>query len=76
MNVTEDNWDQIEDKFRTWSFYIYYRKSFRNERDPLLRFVKALVASAQPIRDRQAVIEWYRSRRQRRRSRKPHDLAV
>ena len=65
MNVTEDNWDQIEDKFRIWSFYIYYRKSFRNERDPLLRFVKALVASAQPIRDRQAVMKWYEQHHER-----------
>lgn len=62
----EADWDQIEDAFRVWSFYIYYRKAYRNELVPLLRFVKAILASARPIRDRQAVIDWYRSRRRKR----------
>ena len=66
MSVTEDDWEQIEDRFRVWSFYVYYKKCFRTEPDPLVRFVKALLASARPIRDRSAVLGWHRKRKLKR----------
>jgi len=61
--MTNQDWREIEGKFRLWSFRVYYDKSFAAETDSTLRFVKALVASCQPIRDRQAVIDWYSKRR-------------
>jgi len=62
-SALEDNWFEIEDAFRVWSFNVYYRRTFRNEHHLLKRFVKALLASARPVKDRQAVVHWYRSRR-------------
>jgi hypothetical protein len=65
--VTAGNggWRRIEDEFRLWSFGVYYNRTFDGERDVLRRFVKALLASARPIRDRDAVVRWYGSRRGR-----------
>ena len=63
--MTNQDWREIESKFRLWSFHVYYEKSFAAETSSTLRFVKALVASCQPIRDRQAVIDWYSKRRRR-----------
>jgi|GEM_PF-1584138 len=60
--VTGELWKKIESKFRLWSFHIYYDRSYATEIDPTLRFVKALIASTQPIRDRNAVMQWYRQR--------------
>ena len=48
-----------------WSFQVYYRKSLAAEHDPIQRFIKALRASCQPIRDRRLVYEWYRRRKRR-----------
>ena len=53
-----------EDRFRLWAFHIYYRRSFREERDRLLRFIKALLASARPIR-RPDLLDVWRGRRGR-----------
>ena len=64
--VEQLDWDEIEERFRLWSFYVYYRKTFAGEVYPLKRFVKALLASARPIRDRQLVIEWHRQSQERR----------
>ena len=66
MTATEDDWVEIEAKFRVWSFGIYYRKTFAGEVDNTHRFVKALLASTKPIRDRTLVMEWYRQRRRKR----------
>ena len=66
MNVTENEWAKIEDKFRVWSFGVYYKKTFANELHPLKRFVKAILASAQPIQDRRLVIDWYLQRQKKR----------
>ena len=65
MTVTKDKWEKIEEKFRVWSFGIYYRRTFAGESDPTLRFAKALLASLQPIRDRRPILEWHRTRRRR-----------
>ena len=62
QSAAEDNWFEIEDAFRVWSFNVYYRRTFRDEHHPLKRFVKALLASARPIGDRQAVVDWYKER--------------
>jgi hypothetical protein len=67
--MAKRRWKEIEDKFRLWSFHIYYERSFANEIDPTLRFVKALIASAQPIRDRQAVLDWYHNHLRRKKKR-------
>lgn len=61
--MTLRQWRTIEGRFRLWSFHVYYQKSFANETDSTLRFVKALLASCRPIRDRKAVIEWHSTRR-------------
>ena len=57
-------WKKIEDDFRMWSFHVYYKRVFKNEHDPVVRFIKALKASVQPIRDRALVMEWYRWRKE------------
>ena len=69
--LTVEQLTQIEDQFRTWSFGIYYKRAFREEPDLLKRFVKALLASARPIGDRQMMIDWYLERRTARRARAP-----
>lgn len=66
--LTVEQLTQIEDQFRTWSFGIYYKRAFREEPDLLKRFVKALLASARPIGDRQMMIDWYLGRRASRRA--------
>jgi hypothetical protein len=59
-------WSRIEGEFRVWSFHVYFNKLFSEELDQTIRFYKALVASSQPIRDRQKVIDWYRRRHRKR----------
>lgn len=66
--VLENDWPRIEDRFRVHAFGVYYSRTFRDELDPSIRFVKALIASAQPIQDRKAVIDWYLEQRKRRKS--------
>ena len=63
--LTKERWRRIEDEFRFWSFGVYYSSTFDEERDSLKRFVKALVASARPILDRDAVVHWHQNRRGR-----------
>jgi len=45
-----------------WSFHIFYKRSFKDVRDHEMRFVKALLASSRPIRDKDAVIDWYHNK--------------
>ena len=52
-------WQEIKTEFWLWAFRNYYRKVFKNEHDPHVRFRKALEAASEPIRDRQKVIDWY-----------------
>ena len=66
LNVTQKQWDKIEGAFRAWSFRVYYKKTFAREHEPILRFLKALRASTQPIRDKQAVLDWYQQRKRKR----------
>ena len=54
---------KIENRFRVWSFHVYYARAFKLERDHVARFVKALLASARPMRNPELVLEWYRNRR-------------
>jgi len=61
----DEPWLTVERRFRLWSFGVYYRKSFATESDLIARFIKALLASCQPIRDRQLVYEWHRRRKRR-----------
>jgi hypothetical protein len=63
--MTGELWRKAEAAFRVWSFHIYYNKSFAEEPDLTFRFVKALLASCRPLRDRQAVLDWYEKRMQR-----------
>ena len=57
-----EDWERIEDAFRFHAFSVYYRRTFVGEHHLLRRFVRALLASAGPIQDRQLVLDWYRSR--------------
>ena len=59
---------KVEDAIRLRAFHIFYDRTFRDERDCLKRFVKALLASAGPIEDPQLVLEWDRDHRRRRKS--------
>ena len=63
-SLTAEQWAEIEARFRAWAFRCYYRRTFKNEHEPILRFLKAMAASNQPIRDREAVLEWYRQRKE------------
>ena len=66
-DIPVEQWREIEDAFRVHAFTVYYKRTFREELHPLKRFVKALLASARPIQDHQAVVDWYYSRHRRRR---------
>lgn len=58
----DENWSEIEQQFRVWSFRLYYEKCFASELDNTLRFAKALIASCRPIRNRELVYAWHRDR--------------
>jgi len=60
--VDVEDWERIENAFRFHAFNVYYRRTFAAEHHLLRRFVRALLASAGPIQDRQLVLAWYRSR--------------
>ena len=51
---------QVEDKLRLRAFHLFYNKILADERDLALRFAQAIVASAGPIDDADAVAEWRR----------------
>jgi hypothetical protein len=61
--ITEDEWREIEDKFRYYAFSIYYHKTYRDELDLTLRFANALVSSCAPILDKQGALDWYLHKR-------------
>jgi hypothetical protein len=65
MNNIE--WMKIEADFRFWSFHEYYNRIFKSQVDPEQRFLQALLASLEPIRDREAVITWHRYHKRSRR---------
>ncbi len=50
---------EVEEKLRLRAFHAFYR-AFDGELDLTIRFGKAIIASAGPIRDREALMEWYR----------------
>ena len=62
-HLTEKEWNMVEDKFRFYAFTTYYKRTYRDEHDLLLRFVKSLIASTDPILDKQQVLDWYLRRR-------------
>ena len=51
---------ETEDRFRLWAFRIFYRRTFRGEVDPALRFGKALEASSRVIVHPERLREWER----------------
>lgn len=51
-----------------WSFHLYYDKCFAEERDEVLRFIKALMASSRPIRDKNAYKTWLRWRKKKKKA--------
>ena len=53
-------YDQAEGSFRIMAFQVYYHRCYADTRPAELRFVKALIASARPIPDPAAVLEWYK----------------
>ena len=54
---TAEQMDEIEAQFRVYAFNVYYHKSFCEERDHTLRFIKALLASVAPVRDRRPMVD-------------------
>jgi len=57
--VPEQFWAEVETKLRQWAFQVYFRKSFKREPNPELRFIKALKASMRPIRNWTLALWWY-----------------
>lgn len=57
--MTEEDWRRIEARLRQWAFGVYFCKSFKRERNPELRFTKALVASTRPVRNWPLALWWY-----------------
>ena len=51
-----------ESELRLRAFHIFYRRTFKSEINPLHRFVKALLASAQPIQNPELVEEFLNTR--------------
>ena len=62
--LSEEQWSEIAADFRAWAFHVYYKRSFKTEHEAILRFLKAMEASNQPIRDKEAVLAWYRQRKE------------
>jgi len=56
---TDIQWKKIEGRSRLWSFHQYGKKPFANDPDPTLRFARALIASCEPIKNRDLMYEWY-----------------
>ena len=54
---------QVEDEFRVWAFHLFYRRTFADDRDHVRRFMRAIVASAQPIERPELVAEWRKLRK-------------
>ena len=52
-------WEEAEAKLRQWAFGVYFRKSFKRERNAELRFLKAMAASMRPIRSWALALWWY-----------------
>ena len=59
---------EVEDKLRLRAFHVFYDKAFADEPDLTVRFAKAIIASAAPVRNREAVHQWYRNHRRHRTS--------
>ena len=56
---------EVEDQLRLRAFRVFYDKAFADEPDMTVRFAKAVIASAGPIRDPRAVLDWYRNHHRR-----------
>lgn len=63
-------WWAIEDAFRISAFHTFY-KAFREEHDPTIRFIRALLTSAKAIDDHQQILAWHREFRHPRRRHDP-----
>jgi hypothetical protein len=51
---------KLLDQLHVRAFQMYFRRIFRSEPDPLLRFVKALLASSRPMRRPDLAEQWMR----------------
>lgn len=60
--MTAAEMKEIEASFRLWSFHQYYYRVYATEKDNVMRFAKALLASIRPIRDKAGLLEWARVR--------------
>lgn len=49
---------KVEDEFRVWAFHLFYNRTFADDRDHVRRFMRAIVASAQPIKRPELIAEW------------------
>ena len=64
---------RAQDELRLRAFRVFYAKTFCEEKNLLVRFVKALLASAGPIRDPDAMAEWCRQHGRSRAARQQGD---
>ena len=55
----EPTWAEIEARLRQWALGVYFDKTFRQEKNHLLRFDKARDASMRPIRNKRLVLWWH-----------------
>ena len=56
---------EIESALRMRAFRAFYDKTYADEHDLTVRFAKALIASAGPIVDPEAALEWHRQHRKK-----------
>ena len=56
--MNKAKWKKVEAKFRAWSFNFYWDRVYMTTQDAHKRFQQALLASMQPIRDKDMVIAW------------------
>ena len=59
QKLTRRQLQEIEDAWRQHAFHVFYHRVFADEPDSTMRFIRALVASAAPIRRRKLMIRWY-----------------
>lgn len=57
LMIDEVLYEMIETEFRLWSFHLYYDKAFEPTESLVVRFGRALIASAKPV-SKSAIIDW------------------
>ena len=53
------SWQRMEADLRRWALRVYFYRTFADEEDLTMRFIKAVDASTQPVGNRKLVRYWY-----------------